>query len=518
MAVRHGRGHGRDDEAAARTERAQAIGLFRYQLIREAADPELSCRARGRLVREIAGREHAHPFGRRVRISRDTLDRWIRNWRRDGFDALVPSPRQSSPRLPVELLEMAVALKRENPARTAAQVRRILRTQLGWAPSERTLQRHFADGPSIEQLPAGAPSTVFGRFEAARPNELWTGDALHGARIGGRKTYLFAFLDDHSRAVVGHRFGFAEDTVRLAAALRPALGSRGVPDGIYVDNGSAFVDAWLLRACAKLGIRLVHSTPGRPQGRGKIERFFRTVREQFLVEITGEITGTGDGADDGGGGGAGLPGRRPVADLPELNRLFTAWVETVYHRRVHSETGQPPLARWQAGGPFPLPAPAALAEAFLWEERRTVNKTATVSLHGNTYQVDAPLVGRRVELVFDPFDLTDVAVRVAGVPAGTAVPHRIGRHAHPKARPERPPAPPPAPTGIDYTRLIDTAHQAELARGVNYAALTGAPLTAASGTGSGEQLPGQLDLLTGCDVTGDTAGDLIDAITGEVRA
>ena len=117
---------------------------------------------------------------------------------------------------------------------------------------------------------------------------MWTGDALHGPTIGGRKTYLFAFLDDHSRAIVGHRFGFAEDTVRLAAALRPALGSRGVPDGIYVDNGSAFVDAWLLRACAKLGIRLIHSTPGRPQGRGKIERFFRTVREQFLVEITGE--------------------------------------------------------------------------------------------------------------------------------------------------------------------------------------------------------------------------------------
>ncbi len=74
-----------------------------------------------------------------------------------------------------------------------------------------------------------------------------------------------------------------EDTVRLAAALRPALASRGVPDRIYVDNGSAFVDAWLLRACAVLGIKLTHSTPGRPQGRGKIERLFRTDREQFLV-------------------------------------------------------------------------------------------------------------------------------------------------------------------------------------------------------------------------------------------
>ncbi len=127
---------------------------------------------------------------------------------------------------------------------------------------------------------------MFGRFEAADPNELWVGDALHGPRVGDRKTYLFAFLDDHSRLLPGYRFGFAEDTVRLAAALRPALAARGVPAGIYVDNGSAFVDAWLLRACAKLGVRLVHSQPGRPQGRGKIERFFRTVREQFLVEVT----------------------------------------------------------------------------------------------------------------------------------------------------------------------------------------------------------------------------------------
>jgi putative transposase len=76
---------------------------------------------------------------------------------------------------------------------------------------------------------------------------------------------MFAFLDDHSRAVVGHRWGFAEDSVRLAAALRPALAARGVPAYVYVDNGSAFVDSWLLRACAKLGIKLVHSTPGRPR-------------------------------------------------------------------------------------------------------------------------------------------------------------------------------------------------------------------------------------------------------------
>jgi putative transposase len=456
------------DEAKVRAERARAIGLFRYQLIREAADPAHSTKERGKMVRELASREHTDPFGRQVRISRQTIDRWIRDWRAGGFDALVPSPRQCTPRTPAEVLELAVALRRENPDRTAAAIQRILRTQLGWAPDERTLQRNF-HRLGLTGATTGL-AAVFGRFEAAAPNDLWTGDVLHGLRIQLRKTYLFAFLDDHSRLLPGYRWGYAEDTVRLAVALRPALASRGVPRAVYVDNGSPFIDRWLLRACAKLGVRLVHSTPSRPEGRGKIERFFRTVRDQFLVEITGEPD---------------VAGRHYVADLAELNRLFTAWVETVYHRTVHSETGQTPLDRWLAGGPFPLPTPETLTEAFLWEEHRRVAKTATVALHGNSYEVDPSLVGRKVELVFDPFDLTRIEVRLAGAPMGLAIPHHIGRHSHPKAKPETPTAP-PKPSGIDYAKLIESAHAAELARGVNYAVLSGA-----------EQIPGQLDLLTG---------------------
>ena len=240
-------------------------------------------------------------------------------------------------------------------------------------------------------------------------------------------------------------------------------------------NGSAFVDAWLLRACAVLGIKLTHSTPGRPQGRGKIERLFRTVREQFLVEITGD---------------PGEAGRRHVTSIAELNRLFSAWVQTVYHPRVHSETGQAPLQRWadgQAGVAPALPDPGQLHEAFLWSERRTVRKTATVSLHGNTYQVDPSLAGRKVELVFDPFDLASIEVRWQGNPAGQAVPHVIGRHAHPKARPEQP-APPAPVTGIDYMGLIDSAHDARLAGGaISFAGLSDPPGPAGPG-----QLPGQM--------------------------
>ncbi len=251
------------DEEARRAGRARAVALFRYSLIREAADPGLTTRQRGRLVRELAAREHAGPFGEPVAVSRPSLDRWIRAWRSGGFDALAPPARQVTLRTPAEVLALAAALKRENPARTAAQVARVLRASGGWSPSERTLQRHFAR-LELDTRPDGSPPPAFGRFEAARCNEMWTGDALHGPVIGGRKTYLFAFIDDHSRLITGHRFGHAEDTVRLAAALRPALASRGVPERIYVDNGSAFTDAWLLRGCAVLGIKLTHSTPRRP--------------------------------------------------------------------------------------------------------------------------------------------------------------------------------------------------------------------------------------------------------------
>jgi putative transposase len=273
-----------EEEEQARLERARAVGLFRYMLIREAADPAMTSRQRGAMVREIAAREHADPSGQRVRLTRWTLDRWIREWRQGGFDALVPSPRQSQPRTPPEVMELAAALKKENPARTAAQVQRILRAQAGWAPDERTIQRMFTRaGLTALATPEQAP--VFGRFEASRPNEIWTGDALHAIRVAGRKTYLFAFIDDHSRAVMAARFGFAEDAIRLAAALRPALASRGVPEHVYVDNGSAFVDAWLLRACARLGVRLVHSQPGRPQGRGKIERFLCATRRVVVSPV-----------------------------------------------------------------------------------------------------------------------------------------------------------------------------------------------------------------------------------------
>ncbi len=445
-------------------DRRRDAALFRYSLIREAADPRLSKAERGALVRDLASREHLLADGSWGRVGRSTLDRWISRWRRGGFDALVDPPRSQPRSTAPRVLELALALKLETPARTAAQVAAIIATAEGAGPSARTVQRLFAEH-GLNTRPDGRPPEAFGRFEAEAPNDRWTGDALHGPRVAGRKTYLFAFIDDHSRVCVGYRWGVSEDTVRLEAALRHGLASRGVPRQLYFDNGSAMSSGQLLRACGELRIALVHSRPGRPEGRGKIERFFRTVRDQFLVEVNA----------------------RGVADLVELNRLFTAWVETAYHHRVHTETGQTPLERFHAAGPPTIPTPEQLREAFLWSEKRDVTKTATVSLHGNTYEVDASLVGRKVDVVFDPFNLTEVEIRWQGRPMGRGVPQVIGRHVHPQARPE-PEPPAPAATGIDYLGLLADTHAARLREqtpGIDYSALV-------LESNDPEQCPGQL--------------------------
>jgi putative transposase len=428
------------------TDRRRDVALFRYSLVRDLAT--MRPRARGRAVRELAACEHLTPWGERVTVSRVTLDRWRRAWREGGFEALVPTAREGVPRTPVGVLELAVALKREAPERTAVQIAQIIRVREGSSPSARTIQRHFVR-LGLNGRPSSS-SPALGRFEASAPNELWVGDAMHGPKLGSRTAILFCFLDDHSRLATGYQFGLAEDVVRLEAALRLGLRSRGRPEAIYVDNGSPFVSGQLLRCLAVLGCRLIHSRPGRPQGRGKVERFFRTVQEEFMVELRAR-------------GGA--------KDLAELNRLFVAWVEHVYHHRTHSETGQAPIERFLARGAPTLPSDELIREAFLWSEQRRASKQATVTLHGNRYELDPALERRRVELIFDPFDLEHIQVRFQGRAMGEARPLEISRHVHPRARHEPTEPSEPAPTGIDYLGLIEARRREQLERRIDYRAL-----------------------------------------------
>jgi putative transposase len=210
-------------------DRAQEIGLFRWQIVGEATDMSLSARERGRLVRALAQREHLAPDGRWVRVGRNTLDRWIRAYREGGFDGLVPAPRRATKGTP-RVLELAVALRREQPARTAAQIHRVIAEAEGAAPSARTIQRHLA----AVGLPwkGSLVARALGRFEAESRNELWTGDALHGPLIDGRRAFLFCFIDDHSRLLAGYRWAAREDVLNASRALRAGFAARGLPKAV----------------------------------------------------------------------------------------------------------------------------------------------------------------------------------------------------------------------------------------------------------------------------------------------
>ncbi len=182
-----------DVEVKARAERARQIALFRYRLIQQVIDRDVSTRQRGRILRQIAAQTHLSPGGTMMRVSRKTLDRWLRHWRMGGFEALLPAARQVDPRTSAGLLELAVALKKENPHRTAVQIREIMLRHNGEAPHERTIQRHFRRlelSVSLTRDGEEDHSRVFTRFEAARPNQLWVGDACHGPKIGGRRAHL----------------------------------------------------------------------------------------------------------------------------------------------------------------------------------------------------------------------------------------------------------------------------------------------------------------------------------------
>ena len=184
--------------------KSRDIALHLYVLIREAADPSLSPAQRGELVRSLAAVEHLGPDGNYVKVSRPTLDRWIRAWRSGGFDALAPKPRRSVRVIPGEVLELAAELKKEAPRRTAVQIAEIIKADRGRTPSARSIQRHFA-ATGLNRMVEGRPPKAFGRFEALACNDLWTGDALHGPPVAGRKAYLSVTWNPSAEGSVGRR-------------------------------------------------------------------------------------------------------------------------------------------------------------------------------------------------------------------------------------------------------------------------------------------------------------------------
>jgi putative transposase len=433
-------------------ESAEATALFRYRVPADAISPRLSPAERGRLVRELASRVYEHPDGSQRQYSRGTLDRWIRAYREQGLDGLKPEPRSDlgAVRRHPELLDEACALRAELPTRSAAQIAAILFARHRIRVAERTVSQHLRQRGLHRAALAGQPR-AFGRFEASRPNELWIGDVLVGPFVphphtkASRRAYLFVLIDDYSRLLLHGRWVPDQNTRAGQDVLRAAIQRRGLPERLYVDNGAPYAHAALERSCAVLGIRLIHSRPYAPEGRGKLERLNRFIRERFLSEA--EAHG--------------------IASFSELNDRFLAWAEQVCNTRQHAETGQTPIERFTSQGPLQTVGPSLLREAFRWSVLRRVTSTASVSLAGNRYAVDPSLVGRRVELRFDPEDLTRLDVFWEGRAVGQAIPFIVGRHVHRQVPQAQPPAPPPS-TGVDYLGMVVTEHEQQLLGQIAY--------------------------------------------------
>jgi len=413
-----------------------SLALFRLSVL----GPMVSCEQlrRGelqRMIRELAQREYAIPGSQRRRVGEKTIEAWYYAWRKQGIAGLAPKTRadRGSSKISPALQEAVLAAKRENPRRSVRQIQRLLIASgvvdsqgLSRSATHRLLQHNDMSRPAgSASLPEEKRS-----FSAEFAGSIWYGDVMHGPRlpIQGqlRKTYLVSLIDDASRLVAHSAFCLGETALDIEGVLKQALLRRGVPIKIIVDNGAAYRAATLQGVCARLDIHLIFCRPYAPEGKGKLERWHRTFRDQFLSELD----------------------QRRIADLADLNARLWAWIEQVYHHSAHAGlAGLTPLARYQRDLPRirSLGAKAAQLDAlFLHRIARFVRKDATVSYLGCRFEVPYALSGKTVRLVVDPHAGRVVGVEdAAGVSLGAATPldmlaniHRVRRKPEPVADPD----------------------------------------------------------------------------------
>jgi transposase InsO family protein len=376
----------------------EQIALFRYGLIADLVHRPPGERGLYPLLQEKAAREYQIPGSRRHHVAEETMRDWLTAYRRGGFEALHPRLRSDqghSRAIPQPLADLLCSIKEETPALSVSQVIEQVLAQpevsvpegfvLAPATVHRLLSRHNLMGRNAESSPGGKDRR---RFAFEKANELWMSDVMHGPAVFGegrrkRKSYLIGLLDDATRVVPYAAFACAESTAAFLPVFKQALLRRGIPKRLYVDNGALYRSSQLALVCAKLGITLIHARPYLPQGKGKQERWFRTVRMQLLPTLSA--------AD--------------LTSLDTLNRRLWAWVEAEYHHHPHRGLDdETPLDRWATGAEdVKLLGPECdLDEICLFELKRRVQKDRTVSLHGVVYEVEASLVGQTVTLRYDP--------------------------------------------------------------------------------------------------------------------
>jgi putative transposase len=363
------------------------VAVFRFSVISDFVTAiSMSRTEKKRHLREKCSRKWQIPFSEKTRISRGTIQRWCRIYRNSGGDlkSLYPKDRSDQGKaraMDEETCLSLIGLRLAMPALTVPQLIEQMNVQNRVTPgivlNNSTVYRFLHQ----HNLMASQMKKPVDRrkFEAELPNDLWQSDVMHGPKVDVdgkmRKTYLIAIIDDHSRLIVQARFYLSEKLSSYLDAFENAIAARGLPRKLYVDNGAAFRSRHLEYITASLSISLIHAKPYTPQGKGKIERWFKTVRGSFLPLFKG----TG---------------------LSQLNDALTRWVRNGYNKKIHSATGQTPFERFTGKMHCLRSAPVNLKDHFRKVARRTVSKDRSVTLNGRLYEAPVALIGKRVELLY----------------------------------------------------------------------------------------------------------------------
>lgn len=423
--------------------KSEKKALFRYGLIAPLVIEPLPHGEMTRRAREIAARHYDIPGSNRTAVTVDTLLRWAKTYRLHGFEGLAPKKRRDSGNSRVitpQIAQLIERLKRENPHRTGTTLLRelALSSEAGAAPLSASSLYRFLKERGLTERELLTPTTIRKKFEAEHANQIWQSDMLYGPYVlrpegGKRQAFLYAIIDDASRLIPHAQFYASEDLHSLLDCLRQGMAARGLPLRLYVDNGKVYRSRLLSRIAASLGILIVHTPPYHPQGRGKVERFFRTVREQLLANLD----------------------RKQVLTLEDLNARLWAWIDNDYHRSVHSSIDATPLARWQQDIEHIrlIPPGTDMRRLFFHRLDRLVRQDSTFLLRNQFYEAPAHLVGKRIEVRFDPLDPSELDVYFNGQLQGQARLVDPGINAQlPRSKPQSPLQ--PSSTGINYIELL----------------------------------------------------------------
>ena len=375
----------------------EQIALFRFGIIADLlARKNLSRGEREKLISEIGTKQWDIPHTGRSRIGRSTLLRWLKLYQFSGgnVEALQPHSRTDKGccrSLDSETEQALLKLRKDMPTLSLPVFLTVARDRHTLPPgtvvSVQTLYRLF-HRHGVPRIPRVLEDRR--RFETELPNDLWQSDCLHGPKVSHegklRQSYLFAMIDDHSRLIPHAQFYLAENLESFRDCLIQALLKRGLPRRLYVDNSSVFRCHTLKYACARLGIVLLYTAPYTPEGKGKIERWFKTLRMQFLPLLPASLS------------------------LPQINEHLAKWINELYHLRTHSSTGQTPLQRYLTHIVLMRKAPSDLHDYFRTLVRRKVDKDRTISLDGKLYEAPLGLIGNTVTLLYHPQDPSRIEV------------------------------------------------------------------------------------------------------------